>query len=63
MKSAIAAVAVILAWLTVVIGVVYGYINNIVMLVTHTGEFGVTEVIRAIGIIAGPLGVVMGYVG
>ena len=63
MKSGIAAVAVVLAWLTVVIGIVYGYIHNIVLLATHTGEFGLTEVVRAIGIIAGPLGVVMGYVG
>lgn len=52
----------VLVWLVLAIATGYGYIHNIVLLVAHVGAFGIMELIRAIGIIAAPLGVVMGYI-
>lgn len=55
--------ALILMWLAGILAAGYGYIHNIVMLVHHTGPFGILEAVRAVGIVLAPLGVVMGYVG
>lgn len=56
------AILVVLTWLAAVIASGYGYIHNIYLLVTHVGAWGVMEAVRAVGIIAAPLGVVMGYI-
>jgi hypothetical protein len=54
----------IIIWLIIVVGSIYGYVMNIVKLVGMlddpiTGWF----VARCVGVIAGPLGVVLGYLG
>ena len=55
--------AIIMTWLTVVILSGYGYIHNIVLFVNSLNNIGMLEVFRAIGIVAAPLGIVLGYVG
>lgn len=59
------------AWLFMVGGVVsiigvilfvYGWINNIVILLHMTGPISGEEIIRAIGIFAAPLGAIAGYI-
>lgn len=54
---------IIILWLIAVIAVGYGYINNIVTLIGMDWDAALTieAVLRIIGIVAGPLGVVMGY--
>lgn len=44
----------------------YGWVSNIVKLVTFGGaisEMGMLELVRIVGIFLAPLGAVMGYVG
>jgi hypothetical protein len=43
------------------LAIISGYILNIYKLVQHVGEFGAMELARCIGIVAGPLGVVLGF--
>lgn len=57
MKSAI---AIIILWITIVVLTATGYILNIVSLI-QADSFGMLEMARAIGVIAAPLGVVLGY--
>jgi len=59
----VGAVAVVGGWLAAIVAGGYGYIHNIYSLVNHAGEFGSLEIVRAIGVVAAPLGAVMGYVG
>lgn len=56
-------IAAVIFWLALIAGIVGGWIANIYKLVTFTGEFGLLELARCIGIVAAPLGVVLGYVG
>jgi hypothetical protein len=54
-------VAAVLAWITAIIAIIYGYIANIITLVGmtlagHEAEF----VLRAVGIVIVPLGAIMG---
>jgi hypothetical protein len=56
-------ILVFLVWVALFIVTAYGYIHNIVLLVGHVGAFGLLEVVRAVGILAAPLGVIMGFVG
>lgn len=58
----IAAFIVAMAYIASIAAAGYGYIHNIVLLIAHTGGFGLMEVVRAVGILAVPLGAVMGYV-
>lgn len=55
--------AIIITWITVVLFSGYGYIHNIVLFLANIANFDTLEILRAIGIIAAPLGVVLGYVG
>ena len=60
-KSSIAAILVIISFY---IALFYGYIANIVKLVTvdiPISEWTAMEAARVIGIVVGPLGVVLGY--
>jgi hypothetical protein len=55
-------ISAVLLYLAIIGLIVYGWINNIVILfhstfTNITGEL----VLRAIGVVVGPLGVVMGY--
>ena len=50
----------ILAVLAIIVGVVYGYISNIVSLVTQNEEVGMI-IGRVIGIFVAPIGIVLGY--
>jgi hypothetical protein len=59
--SECAGVAAALAWIAAIVAIIYGYIVNIITLVGltwtgHEAEF----VLRAVGIVMAPLGVVMG---
>jgi len=49
-------------WLAIVCGIVYGWINNIVILY-HTGMGSITGeiILRVVGIFVAPVGIVMGY--
>lgn len=58
-----ATIAVILLYLSVLAASLYGYVHNIISLINHVGPFTLTEVVRAVGLVAFPIGVVMGYVG
>ena len=42
--------------------VVYGWINNIIILMHISGPITGEEIIRAIGIFAVPIGVIAGYI-
>lgn len=53
----------VLFQLTVAVAAISGYVTNIIKLVHHVGPFAAMEVVRAIGIIAPPVGAIMGYVG
>lgn len=56
-------IALLVVYLAAIVAVVYGYVHNIYMLITHFATAGTVEVIlRALGILAAPLGVVMGYI-
>jgi hypothetical protein len=50
---------VLLIWLTCIVLTVGGWIANIVKLL-GAGDFGLLELARAIGIVAAPLGVILG---
>ncbi len=53
-----------IVWLTVVLFAIFGWVNNIVKLVSHAGDlstFGALEITRVIGIFVAPLGAVLGY--
>lgn len=55
----------ILAWLVaiiLVVGLFYGYINNIITLVQSTGMTWGELAVRIIGVPFVPLGIVMGYI-
>jgi hypothetical protein len=54
--------AILLIYLGILAATVYGWIHNIYLLAI-SASFGVLELIRALGVIAFPLGAVMGYVG
>lgn len=58
-----AGIAVVLAYIALICGVVYGYVHNIVLLVHSLSDpIGALFVARCVGVIAVPLGVVLGYV-
>ena len=46
--------------LTLVVGIVYGYIHNIVLLVTQNEALGMI-IGRVLGIFIAPIGIVLGY--
>lgn len=57
------ALFVILLYIGLLGTMIYGYVNNILKLVHHVGEFAIMEIVRAIGIVMPPVGIVMGFVG
>lgn len=54
--------AIVVAYLAIILATGYGWIMNLYMLATAS-SYGTFEIIRAIGVLAAPLGVVLGYVG
>lgn len=52
----------VVLWLAVIVASVYGYVHNILSLVHHVGVFGLIEVVRVVGLVIPPVGIVMGYV-
>ncbi len=56
------ALATILMYIAMMAAGLYGYVHNIIVLINHTGDWGMLQLVRAIGIIAFPLGAVMGFV-
>lgn len=60
MKSILKSIAAVAAILSVVAGILYGYVANIISLVTQTEPVGMM-VGRAIGIFLAPIGVMLGY--
>ena len=52
-----------IVWLLLVVGGIYGYIHNIILL-AHSDLHNVTAmmIIRCIGLIVVPLGAIMGYI-
>lgn len=57
-----AAVAIVLLYLSLLAASLYGYVHNVMALIHHTGPFAVVEIIRVVGLVVLPIGVVMGYV-
>lgn len=57
------ALFVILLYIGLIGTMIYGYVNNIITLVNHVGEFAIMEFVRVIGIVMPPVGIVMGFVG
>lgn len=57
------ALFVILLYIGLIGTMIYGYVNNIITLVNHVGEFAIMELVRVIGIVMPPVGIVMGFVG
>jgi len=49
-------------WAIFVVLAIGGWIANIVKLVANIGNFDMLEVMRCIGVIAAPLGAVLGFV-
>jgi len=60
MGNIISGILGILAALAIIVGFIYGYIANIVSLVTQNEATGMM-IGRVIGIFVAPLGVVLGY--
>ena len=60
MNQIVTGVLGVVAVLGVFGGIVYGYIHNIVSLVTNTEQLGLVAG-RCLGIFVAPLGVVLGY--
>lgn len=59
-----AAIVLIVLYVGIIIACVYGWINNILILLDHVGplaEYTIVEIVRVIGIFIVPLGVLMGY--
>lgn len=61
MGKIIGGIAGILAFLAIIGGIIYGYVNNILSLVTNQAESLGMILGRVIGIFVAPLGVVLGY--
>lgn len=57
------ALFVILLYIGLIGTMIYGYVNNIITLVNHVGEFAIMELVRVIGIVMPLVGIVMGFVG
>jgi hypothetical protein len=52
----------LLFWLAVIIGIGFGWVSNIVKIVASIGDpLTAMFFLRCIGVIFGPLGVVLGY--
>lgn len=60
--NVIAPLTVVILWLAAIVASLYGYIHNILSLVHHVGAFGLMEVVRVVGLVIPPVGIVMGYV-
>lgn len=58
MGAIIASLAVVLLWALTI----YGYAHNVILLIYHTGVFGIMEVVRIVGIFVPPVGVLMGFI-
>jgi hypothetical protein len=45
------------------IALIGGYVANIYKLATFVGAFGVEQAVRVFGMVAFPVGIIMGYIG
>ena len=52
-----------IAVLTILATGIVGYVRNIIHLLGHSGDWGVMELLRGIGVLTAPLGAIMGFVG
>lgn len=60
--SASFGIAGLLIFVASLLASLYGYVHNIYALIHHVGAFGIQELVRAVGIVLFPVGVIMGYV-
>lgn len=49
------------AFVALILAIVYGYIYNIVWLVTQDLTWTTEQALSAVGIVLGPLGIIMGW--